>query len=148
MWFKVLKLLVNSVVRAVRRFGPETDNTQGACPDLSAAPGGHTGVFRRAPRGCLCLAAAAALFVLLLCLSVPGPGSHSFLHAVRVGEASNPGPHGNSDTDSALASALLEVLKSWKDRVGREALLARLMLLMLPRTRRAKGKARLPRHRA
>ena len=51
---------------------------------------------------------------LLVCLSEPRPGSHSFLHAVRVGEASNPGPQSNSDADTALAFALLEVLKSWK----------------------------------
>ena len=37
---------------------------------------------------------------------------------MRVGEASNPGPKGNSDADSALASALLEVLKSWKRPSG------------------------------
>ena len=62
--------------------------------------------------------AAVALLVLQLCLSEPRPSSHSFLHAVRVGEASNPGPKGNSDADSALASALLEVLKSCKRPSG------------------------------
>ena len=96
----------SSVARKDKR--PEADGT-----DLKETSPETTEVFRRARRVCWGLT-AVVLLGLLVCLSEPRPGSFSFLHAVRVGEASNPGPQSNSDADSALASALLEVLRSWK----------------------------------
>ena len=87
---------------------PEADS-----PDLSETSPVATGAVRRAPWAWLGVT-ALVLLVLLVCHSEPRPGSHFFLHAVRLGEASNPGPQSNSDADTALAFALLEVLKSWK----------------------------------
>ena len=86
----------------------------------------------KASRVCFGLA-TAVLLVLLLC------------------EASNPGPKGHSDADSALACALLEssclkFLNPGKGRVGTEAL-ALLMLMMPLGPRLAKGKGNLPRPR-